>query len=439
MLISVCENPLQDRIADESEGGMTSAARSIVRWANAMAERVERTMPPASLDLEKALERARCATNLQDFGEESFREPLARLIDALEREAQLSPLGRVIARFRIHGHLVNRLRIVADREREPSIARERIQAPLIIVGPPRTGTSILFRTLAQDERALSPLAWKLQFPSPPPPRHPKGIDRRFLRVRANEIFLNGVIPDLRKVYETQAELPEECVVLKGHEFTTIMFSIAYSVPSYEAWLLDCDQRPAYDWHEWLLQQLQWNTGGGHWVLKSPEHLLSLDCVFEKYPDACLVQTHRDPLEIVPSLASLTRILRSLSSERIDKTHIGREVAGFWAEVLDRAEAFRAAHPELQKRFLDVRFEEICEDPLAVIRRIYVHFGRELTHESEEGMKRFLRRNPRGKHGEHHYTLEEYGLRREDVVSRFENYRRALGYTSEADQLQRAWA
>ena len=416
-----------------------STAQQVVQSVNAIAERVARRRPPAPLDLEEVLERAHRVTGLQDFGAETFREPLSRLIDSLEREAHLSPLGRLVARSRIHGHLVNRLQVIADRKREPSIARERIEAPLIIVGPPRTGTSILFRLLAQDERALSALAWKLQFPSPPPGRHPRFFDRRFLRVRANEIFLNGLVPDLRKVYETKAELPEECVVLKGHEFTTIMFSIAYSVPSYESWLLNCDQRPAYRWHEWLLQQLQWNTDGGHWVLKSPEHLLSLGSVFERYPDACLIQTHRDPLEIVPSLASLTRILRSLSSDRIEKSQIGPEAAHFWAEALERGRAFREAHPELEKRFLDVRFEEICADPLAVIRRIYAHFGRELTPASEKRMQRYLRCNPRGKHGEHHYTLEEYTLRRDDVATRFERYRRALGYADDADQRRRASA
>lgn len=409
---------------------MASRARRTVRWGNAIAARLERARPPAPLELETALAWARRETGLEDFGGESFREPLTRLMDSLEREAQLSPLGRVVARTRIHGHLVNRLRIIVDRKREPAIAREHIRAPLIIVGPPRTGTSILFRTLAQDERALSALAWKLQFPSPPPERERRFLDRRFLRVRANELFLNGVIPELKKVYESKAELPEECVVLKGHEFTTIMFSIAYCVPSYEAWLLKCDQGPAYDWHEWLLQQLQWNTDGGHWVLKSPEHLLSLEHVFQKYPDACLIQTHREPLDVIPSLASLTRILRSLSSEAIEDHAIGRETAAFWAEALERGRSFREAHPELAGRFIDVRFEEICEEPLAVIRRIHTHFGRELTPASEARMRAFLQRNPRGKHGEHRYSLGEFGLRAEEEAMRFDGYRRALGYARE---------
>ncbi len=418
---------------------MASVARKVVRVANGLGARIARWRPPARLAVETALEQARRETGLDDFGGDRFHEPLARLIDALEGEAQLSALGRVVARTRIHGHLVNRLRITADRAREPSIAGERIRAPLVIVGAPRTGTSILFRTLAQDERALSPLAWKLQFPSPPPGRTPRAIDRRFLRVRANEIFLNGVIPDLRRVYETKAELPEECVVLKGHEFTTIMFSIAYAVPSYERWLLGADQAAAYEWHERLLQQLQSNTSGGHWVLKSPEHLLSLGQLLAKYPDACIIQTHRDPLAVVPSLASLTRVLRSLSSDIIDEASIGREVAQFWVEALERGLAFRDAHPELADRFLDVRFEEICESPMSVVRRIYDHFGRELTAASEARMSDFVRRNPRGKHGEHRYTLGEFGLSASEEAARFAFYRNRLGYTDHGERLQRAVA
>jgi hypothetical protein len=373
-------------------------------------------------DLETLLARARRAARLEDFGVETFREPLARLLEALDDEARLTRLGRSIAATRVHRHLVNRLRVQEDRRRWPAIGAERIARPLFVIGPPRTGTSILFRTLAQDESTLSPLAWKLQRPSPPPERHAGRLDSRFLATRGIEIFLRVAVPKLAMVYETRAHLPEECVLLKAHEFTTILFSIAYSVPSYDEWLLSCDQTPAYAVHRRLLQQFQWRSGGGRWVLKSPEHLLALDELFATYPDACIVQTHRDPVDLLPSLVSLTRILRSLSTDAIDESRIGREATRFWSAALERAQSFRAAHPELADRFLDVRFEEICADPLAVARRVHERFDLPLTPETDLRMRSFLAANPRGKNGEHRYSLDEFAMDRSEIETRFADYR-----------------
>jgi hypothetical protein len=379
------------------------------------------------LDVERLIYEARAATGLEDFGGEAFRAPLARLVDALESEAAMSPLGDVITKSRIHGHLVNRLRLAADDSKIPDVTDEKIRAPIAIAGPPRTGTSILFHLIAQDPSRLSPLAWKLQYPSPPPGRSAGPWDRRVLAQKGREHFLYAVLPALRQVYRTAADLPEECVVMKGHEFTTIMFSIAYRVPSYEAWLLDADHTSAYRMHRRFLQQLQYEVDDPAWILKSPEHLLSLDAFLATYPDACIVQTHRDPLEVLPSLASLTQILRSLSSEQIDPQEIGRDTAHFWSTALDRARRFRETNPALKDRFIDVEFEDICDDPIAVVGRIYDHFGFELSDEARRCMTAFLAKNPRGRFGEHRYSLESYGFDREREADRFVDYRTALGY------------
>ncbi|MCG8591427.1 MAG: sulfotransferase [Proteobacteria bacterium] len=384
--------------------------------------------PPAPLEVAELREEAVRATGgLCDFDGEAFAEPLERLVRSLEEEAALTPAGRAIARVRLRDHLANRLRLVADEARWPGIRSERIERPLVIAGLPRTGTTILFHMLAQDPELLSPLSWKLQYPSPPPGRGVGRFDRRVVAQKARGHFLYSVLPALRHVYRTAALLPEECVVMKAHEFTAILFSIAYRVPRYASWLLDCDHTAAYAMHERFLQHLQFGVERPRWVLKSPEHLLCLEPLLARYPDACIVQTHRDPLTVLPSFASLTAILRSLSSDAIDAREIGVETAHFWSTALERARRQRAAHPEWESQIVDVQYDDICADPMAVVERIYARAGRELGAPARAAMLRFLKRHPKNRHGEHVYSLERFELDREREAERFAGYRAAVGY------------
>ncbi len=381
-----------------------------------------RAQPSEGLDPAALIERARKGTGLQDLGHDSFREPFARLVRALETEAVLSPIGRRIALTRLEGALRNRLMLQADQRRFPALQDQKIERPLFIVGMPRTGTSILFHLLAQDPGHLTPMLWKLDFPSPPPPRDPRAWERRVWQTRFRSLLLRGLLPELRVVHTVDAGLPHECVVMMGHEFASIVYSIPYHVPSYEDWLLDADFRPAYAWHRRFLEQLQFQVTEPRWVLKSPTHLLSLDMLFEAYPDARIVWTHRDPIEAVPSIANLTCTLRALSSEAIDPIAIGPRAAHFWSRAIDRGQAFRAEHPELEDRFLDVRFTDICNDPLAVARRIDQRFDLGVSALGWVRMRRFVQKHPRHEHGKHRYRAETFGVDPASVAARFKHYR-----------------
>lgn len=399
----------------------------VLRIARLAAHLFERPLGFAPLSVDRLLADARLATGLEDFGKPTFLDPLSQLVSSLENEARLTPFGREVARTRLRVHLVNRLRLQADRAREPAIAQEKIVRPIFVVGPPRTGTSILFRVLAQDERSLSPMAWQIQTPSPPPPRLHSRIDARYMRALADEIFLRLTLPRLRAIRDTRADLPEECCVLQAHEFVSILFAIAFDVPDYQQMLLTMDHSESYTWHHAFLQQFQFGAGGGSWVLKSPGHLLSLPELFARYPDACIVQTHRDPLELVPSLSSLSQVLRSLSADPGDMHALGESVASFWATALERGMAFRRSNPDLAMNFFDVPYEEIAADPIEVSQRIYRHFGRPLSIESRARMSRFVAANPKGRPGSHRYSLEEFGLNRDVEARRFAGYRSTFGF------------
>jgi hypothetical protein len=206
-----------------------------------------------------------------------------------------------------------------------------------------------------------------------------------------------------------AELPQECVALTAHDFATMIYHTAYRVPSYQAWLESADLRWVYASHRRQLQYLQWRCPAERWVLKSPGHLWALDALLAVYPDARIVQTHRDPLRVVASLTSLVTLLRSMATDRIDPHEIGADWTARLAAGLARSMKVREGGLPPGAEVFDVHFAEFIRDEVGMVRRIYDRFGMELRAETESRMRRFLAENPREKHGAHRYTLAAAGL------------------------------
>ncbi len=390
-------------------------------------------IPLGRLDEASLLDAAtREAGGADDLGEGPFLEPLRRLLLALEHEARLSFLGRSIARQTLVRVIRNRLQLVADRKRYPEIADVQIRRPLVVVGLPRTGSTILHDILARDPASRAPRTWECDAPSPPPDRELPGVDPRIAASDAQLAGVDRLIPGFRAMHPMGAQLAQECVVLTMHSMASPIFHNSYHVPSYEDWLDDaCDWAPVYAFHRRQLQHLQWRSPGERWVLKSGAHMWALDHLLETYPDACIVSTHRDPVKVATSFASLATLLRSLASDAVD----AREVAADWtprlAKVLDRATQVRDSGRFSQERFFDVQFPDLLADPMAVVERIYDHFGFELSGAAADAMRAFIAENPQGKHGHHRYTPEEYGLDVARERERFEGYTARFGIEAES--------
>jgi hypothetical protein len=265
------------------------------------------------------------------------------------------------------------------------------------------------------------------FPSPPPERHRRDRDPRIALADRQIRWFHRLNPDFRRIHQTGALLPEECLILTSHSFVSFQFHTAHHVPSYQAWLEQHDLRAAYVVHRRLLQQLQWRCAGARWVLKAPAHVFGLRALFDVYPDAGVVMTHRDPLEVVPSTASLHTTLRSTFCTEADPRRVGPEQAQRWAEGITRALAARDAGCAPANRFVDVQYTDLVRDPLAVVRRVYRHFDLSLTDGVEGHMRRFLAENPQGKHGPHRYDLAQFGLDPEAERERFRAYRERFGF------------
>lgn len=374
-----------------------------------------------SLDEEDLLQSAVRRAGSSDFGGEEFREGLGVLLDSIEREAELSTLGRLSCRETLLRYLENRLRLAEYRARHPELASEVITRPIFIIGLPRTGTTILFNLLSQDPANRPPLSWEVEWPVPPPEPATYEHDPRIQDAEKLLGNLDRLIPTLPSIHEFGARLPQECVPINAHELLSIQFHTTFHVPSYQAWLDRQSLLPSYRFHKKFLQHLQSGYMKERWVLKSPAHLPAIDEILETYPDALIIHTHRDPARVVPSLASLCYAFRSMGSDSLDPRRIGRNVMDVWASYLQRAVDARRRHREASSQFFDAYFEDTVADPIALLGRAYRHFGLDLEDEAQRRMQAFLAENPRGSRGPHRYDLADFDLDLGEIRERFEDY------------------
>lgn len=377
-----------------------------------------------SFEAASILAEARERTGLDDFGEDSFREPMERLLRSLEQEAELSPAGRAMQRARLVGLLVNRLRTEDHFRRFPEIAGEEIREPLVIVGLARTGTTMLHRMIACDPRIFSLLWWESRNPAPFPDAKAGREDPRIADAAAEVAAMVEGAPELVAMHPIEAEQPDEEIMLLEHSFFSTNPEAFADVPSFGAWLDEQDQTPGYLYLKRLLQFLQWQKrraggSGERWVLKTPHHLGFVDLLFRVFPDARVIQTHRDPIETIPSLASLIHAVRSLASDVADPRATGRQWSGRMSRALAHCMRVRADHED---RFIDVWFRHAMRDPLAQIRRIYDFAGMLLTPEAVRKMERWSVENARDKRIAHSYTLEQFGLTEDGIRRDFAAYR-----------------
>jgi hypothetical protein len=378
-----------------------------------------------SLDEDSILAEARARAGLVDFGDESFREPLRRMLRAFESEADLNENGRIAQRERTIGLLANRLRVEEWLRRHPEILDGKVCAPIVIAGLPRTGTTLLHRLISQDPGIFAALWYELRNPAPFAESDLGREDPRIADAVAQVKAILGAVPELASIHPWDPVGADEEIMLLEHTFLSTMPNSAANLPEFGSWVARQDQRPAYRYLERLLKFLQWQKReagqrGERWVLKAPYHLNTIDVLFEVFPDAAVVQTHRDPLETIPSISSMTYSLWRLAADDPDPVEVGRWWGGWFCRALRRCLELR--DERYGDRFVDVWYRDALRDPIAEVRRIYAFVGRELGAAAEARMRRWLRDNARDKRAPHEYSLETFGLTRAGIERDFAAYR-----------------
>jgi len=360
-------------------------------------------------------------TRLTDFGDEPFRPALRALLRSCDAEADLNLVGRLAARSDTARILRNRLRLQEDRRRHPEIAGEMIRRPLVVVGLPRSGTTLLHRMLSQDPANRVPLTWESMLPSPPPERARYENDRRIAFAERQVGWFLRIAPGFQRIHPVGARLAEECVMLMSHSFASYQFDTMYRIPSYQAWLDRQDLRSAYRVHRQLLQHLQWRCPGERWVLKAPNHLFALPALIETYPDAGVIWTHRSPADVIPSLSSLFTELRRVFSDSVDPLKTGPEVTRVWKDGLDRGLRALDSGVVPADRVQHIRYMDLAKDPVGTVRSLYARFDIPFTDAFETRLRAFLGEFPRGRFGRHEYSMGAFGLNPEEEQERYSGY------------------
>jgi hypothetical protein len=366
---------------------------------------------------------------LDDWGPTSFEEPLGVLADDYER-AELNEIGTYIVRSGLVHSLRMRLRAQEWIRRYPEIVQETIVAPIVVVGMMRSGTTLLQRLLAADDRFHCAYGWEVVEVAPKLDHRwssltPATEDPRIVISERREATSREMAPELFAIHPMYAREPEEEIVFLSDAFLSHVPEAGAHIPTYRRWIDGQDFAPAYEYLHRMLQFLQWQKREAgrtaeRWVLKSPAHLGYLDALRAQFPDLHVVHMHRDPRATIPSGASLNATLHAMHSDTVDRHRVGSE----WLERMgwtnDRAMAVRAGWADDETRCTDLEFSDAVGDPIGEVAKVYDAIGVPLTDEAESAMRRWLVERPR-EPPRPSYAADDFGLEDAQIDERFAAY------------------
>jgi sulfotransferase family protein len=376
------------------------------------------------LDAGTLCEHTQKRTGLFEFGDPPIEPALSILTRSLEQEAGLHALGRFLMRGHLLGILETRLRLAAIWRSDPDVLRTSIEKPIFITGMPRSGSTFLHELLSQDPDNRSPKLWEIMFPVPAPGPGIRDGAWRERRADFNLWWFRRLAPGADGVYPVRAVTPHECLGIHSFTLMSEEFIATCRVPAYEKFLHATGLHAAYGWERRFLQHLQSRSPVKRWILKSPDHLSALEELFSAFPDAMIIQTHRNPIDVLKSSMQLVEVLHGLFA-RPDRERIQEREAGLLAETMERSIRFRDERPELAGRFLDLNYSEIVSDPLGTAWRIYRHLDCPLTKTAIARMRQFIATRSRYQR-RHNPTLADLGLDVRAETRRFQNYCRRFG-------------
>jgi hypothetical protein len=390
-----------------------------------------------SLDGAELCQTAIASTGLDDFGDDAWRAPYEILLSAIEQESKLHLAGRIQTRTEIVRTLRNRLQLSALWKQRPELAEGPIDSPVFIVGSPRSGTSILHELMACDARTRAPAMWEMNHPVEALPTPlgsaPEGTTDWSAIGDDVTQFWHDLQPEYETMHANSGLLPNECIFITLHEFLSDHWGGQHVVPSYDAHLAQADHRVAYRFHARFLKTLESRGGSKRWLLKAPSHLPQLRALFDVYPDARIVRTHRDPLRTLPSTLNLMGTLKWMRCDEVDLELATKRIPKAYEILFEREIAERAAGTLPDERFIDVRFADVMRDPAGTVGAVYEQLGWEYTDETRNAINAYVRDKPKGSRGAHRYSLEALGLDAAELTKRFRDYLAHYGVEPEGGE------
>ena len=386
-----------------------------------------------------------------DLGDPRWQERFEALVAAVDA-APMHVVGRLMTKQELLRSLRTRLLLTAAIDAAPEITRRPVTAPVIITGPARSGTSILFELLALDPDLRAPTAAEALHPVTLPEARAgaagaaalpesraagaaalpesraagaAALPEPLVLSECEQEFWADVQPEFQALHELRSDLPVECVTVTQGSFCGFHWSMI--VPM-EGWLPDPAVNYAYE--RQFLQVLQHGAGPTQWVLKTPAHLMLLPLLFAEFEDAWVVQTHRDPAKTMPSTVSTTAMIQWLRTDDVDVDRAAQHVQAVFAAGLNGSVDLRTSGAVPAERFVDVHFTELMGDPVSTMSAVYARMGRDFTDDHAAAVLDYLAHKPKGKFGVHRYQPEDWGFTAESLREAMAPYIDHFGVASE---------
>ena len=362
--------------------------------------------------MDELIQQAISQTGLDDFGDDSFREGLEILFSSLRDEARLNARGEAFIYPRIVGYLAQRLQVEDWYRRHPEIDDVPIDAPLIGLGLPRTGSTALSMLLAQDPDVRYLRRWESSQPCPPPSTV-HGVDPRIPPDKGEMLGTRHHVPG-----DTHG--PMECHELMALDFKSHLFQSLAQIPTYSAWLVEkADLESTLRYQRRVMKLLQWGEPNKPWRLKCPSHVLWLEPLDAVFPDAKYVMTHRDPTDVLLSVADLYADIIGSFTDDIDRPYIGRLNVEHWSLGMDRALQFREAGAD--ERFYDIDFRAMQADPVGEVKGLYAWLNEPVSDEFANRMQNWWTHAAAEREPSSHADPAEFGIDLDAVRPRFGRY------------------
>lgn len=361
-------------------------------------------------------------TGLTDFGDDNFREGLSVLLKSYNEEAQMTPLGKQLVHSELVGDLTGRLKVVDQLKKNPAIRETSLKRPIFILGLPRTGTTTIHNMLQQNPDCQVLEYWLGVVPQSRPARELWDDNPDYQNIKEVLRLTYEADPGLRALHDISADSAGECRFVFRHLFMDDSYDHNSYLPSYRKWFDQQSMEPVYEWYRDVLKLIQYpNDGDRRWILKYPPHFRCLKEIFTVFPDACIIQTHRDPTAVLPSFASLLTHFSSLYEENVDPKNVGAFVENHWKTRIakgmkDREELNR------EGQFYDVQFDQVLSDPVATVTEALCYFDAEDSAEGIEAMTAWHQSHPPERHGKHGYAPEDFGMNEQALSDAFVAYR-----------------
>lgn len=334
------------------------------------------------------------AGGLNNWGNPDFISGLEALLDSIKKLPSTHFIGQITLHSLIIRSLVNRLRYVELLQKDPKSLS--LNAPIIITGLSRSGTTFLHRLIGYDSRHYAPPLWELLNPY-----KNKGVfDFRRTKARYEILLKNILLPELDKKHYTRADTKEECILLLANSFHSQLFTDIAPLAEYLDWYIKEDREYAYREYRDQLKLLQNYHPGKRLVLKAPSHLGSLDHIIKHIPDATIIQTHRNPEECINSLCSLRQTLFKMVEGDINNQEILRQVLQLFDNETKKNIDFHKNHPD---KVISVSYKELTRNPLGILKGIYSKMDCEWTDNIDRSIKQYIADNPQNLRGKHDYN------------------------------------